>query len=94
MVGAIGTISRTHSTGAQRARPAMLKTSMRRISAGAADSAVPPTTAEAKSPAESIGLSSGSEPLIMEAERSERILGMRDGFAHSDRSERFSQIIR
>lgn len=70
----------------------MLNTSILRMS-GKAGADMSSAADGVKSPSAPNSLSRSGESLIMEAERSEGILGMRNGFALSDRSERFAQII-
>src|SRR4051794_15350121 len=79
--GAIGTISRTSSIGTQRVRPARVNTSTRRISCGDAAGVV------------SIASTVLGEPFVIEAERGERILCLRNGFALSNHLERSFQIV-
>ena len=90
MVGVIGTISRTSEISAQRVRPAMVKTRTRRISTGGAAGRSPGPAGPVITTASGDGSSGG---LIMEAERGEGILGLRNGFALSDSSEKCFQVV-
>ena len=64
----------------QRVRPATVKTSTRRIGRCGPEAAVPAGT-------------SGGVPLVIEAERGEGVLSLRNGFTLSDHAERGFQVV-